>query len=56
MFQVSQIYTSEGVTLHDIALQLHRLNLNSNGFGNASVSSFSDYPNLTSSGNLMGVV
>ncbi|XP_066357504.1 uncharacterized protein [Miscanthus floridulus] len=44
------IYTSEGVTLHDIALQLHRLNLNSNGFGNASVSSFSDYPNLTSSG------
>ncbi|XP_008654715.1 uncharacterized isoform X2 [Zea mays] len=44
------IYTSQGLTLHDVALQLHHLNLNSNGFSNASVSSFSDYPNLTSSG------
>ncbi|OEL36732.1 hypothetical protein BAE44_0002248 [Dichanthelium oligosanthes] len=49
------IYTSEGVTLHKLALQLQD-RLNSNGFGNANVSSFSDYPNLTSSGNLMGVV
>ncbi|KAG2552875.1 hypothetical protein PVAP13_9KG496300 [Panicum virgatum] len=37
------IYTSEGVTLHKLALQLQD-RLNSNG------SSFSDYPNLTSSG------
>uniref|UniRef100_K4A5T1 Zinc finger PHD-type domain-containing protein n=1 Tax=Setaria italica TaxID=4555 RepID=K4A5T1_SETIT len=43
------IYTSEGVTLHKLALQLQD-RLNSNEFGNANVSSFSDYPNLTSSG------
>ncbi|PAN50311.1 hypothetical protein PAHAL_9G511700 [Panicum hallii] len=43
------IYTSEGVTLHKLALQLQD-RLNSNGFGTANVSSFSDYPNLTSSG------
>jgi hypothetical protein len=48
------IYTSEGVTLHKLALQLQE-RLNSNEFGNANVSSFSDYPNLTSSGNLMVV-
>ncbi|CAD6203127.1 unnamed protein product [Miscanthus lutarioriparius] len=43
------IYTSEGLSLHNLALQLQD-RLNSNGFDNASVSSFSDYPNLTSSG------
>ncbi|RLN39294.1 hypothetical protein C2845_PM01G11110 [Panicum miliaceum] len=43
------IYTSDGVTLHKLALQLQD-RLNSNGFGTANVSSFSDYPNLTSSG------
>ncbi|OQU92811.1 hypothetical protein SORBI_3001G417500 [Sorghum bicolor] len=41
------IYTPEGSTLHKLALQLQD-HLNSNGFDNASVSSFSDYPNLTS--------
>nr|CAB3449138.1 unnamed protein product [Digitaria exilis] len=45
------IYTSEGVTLHNIALQLQD-RLNPNGFGNANISSFSDYPNVTS-GNVM---
>jgi hypothetical protein len=54
-FRYRNIYTSEGVTLHKLALQLQD-RLNSNGFGTANVSSFSDYPNLTSSGNLMGVV
>ncbi|CAL4922042.1 unnamed protein product [Urochloa decumbens] len=43
------IYTSEGITLHKLALQLQD-RLNSNEFGNANASSFSDYPNLTSSG------
>ncbi|CAN6295566.1 unnamed protein product [Urochloa humidicola] len=43
------IYTPEGITLHKLALQLQD-RLNSNEFGNANASSFSDYPNLTSSG------
>ncbi|WVZ56479.1 hypothetical protein U9M48_007000 [Paspalum notatum var. saurae] len=43
------IYTPEGITLHELALQLH-YHLYSNGFGNANVPSFSDYPNLTPSG------
>ncbi|KAF8718722.1 hypothetical protein HU200_025023 [Digitaria exilis] len=48
------IYTSEGVTLHKLALQLQDC-LNPNGFGNANISSFSDYPNITS-GNVMVVI
>ncbi|KAF8783908.1 hypothetical protein HU200_000358 [Digitaria exilis] len=43
------IYTSEGVTLHNLALQLQD-RLNPNGFGNANISSFSDCPNVTSGG------
>ncbi|CAN6307089.1 unnamed protein product [Urochloa humidicola] len=43
------IYTPEGITLHKLALQLQD-RLNSNEFGNLNPSSFSDYPNLTSSG------
>ncbi|NP_001347873.1 uncharacterized protein [Zea mays] len=43
------IYTLEGLSLHKLALQLQD-HLNPNGFDNASVSSVSDYHNLTSSG------
>ncbi|WVZ67884.1 hypothetical protein U9M48_016901 [Paspalum notatum var. saurae] len=43
------IYTLEGITLHELSLQLQD-RLYSNGFGNSNLSSFSDYPNLTSSG------
>ncbi|WVZ67883.1 hypothetical protein U9M48_016901 [Paspalum notatum var. saurae] len=42
------IYTLEGITLHELSLQLQD-RLYSNGFGNSNLSSFSDYPNLTSS-------
>ncbi|KAL6644817.1 hypothetical protein ACP70R_016425 [Stipagrostis hirtigluma subsp. patula] len=41
------IYTSEGLTLHELALRLQD-HLTSNGIGNANSSSFDDYPNLTS--------
>ncbi|KAJ1286579.1 hypothetical protein BS78_03G363400 [Paspalum vaginatum] len=43
------IYTPEGITLHELSLQLQD-RLYSNGFGNSNLSSFSDYPDLTSSG------
>uniref|UniRef100_A0A0A9CVI2 Tify domain-containing protein n=1 Tax=Arundo donax TaxID=35708 RepID=A0A0A9CVI2_ARUDO len=43
------IYTSEGIALHKLALQLQD-RLNSNGIGNTHISGFDDYPNLTSSG------
>jgi N-acetylglutamate synthase-like GNAT family acetyltransferase len=40
------IYTSEGLTLHKLALQLQD-RLNSNGFSKANMSGFDDYPNLS---------
>ncbi|KAL6907640.1 hypothetical protein ACP4OV_002679 [Aristida adscensionis] len=41
------IYTSEGLTLHELALRLQDRST-SNGICNAESSSFDDYPNLTS--------
>ncbi|TVU47528.1 hypothetical protein EJB05_07132, partial [Eragrostis curvula] len=45
----NNIYTSEGLTLHKLALQLQD-RLNSNGFSKANMYGFDDYPDLTSSG------
>ncbi|XP_062216020.1 uncharacterized protein LOC133916390 isoform X2 [Phragmites australis] len=43
------IYTSEGLTLHKLALQLQD-RLNSDGISNITFSGVDDYPNFTSSG------
>jgi hypothetical protein len=48
-FRYNNIYTSEGLTLHKLALELQD-GLNSNGFSKANKSGFDDYPNLTSPG------
>jgi hypothetical protein len=48
-FRYHNIYTSEGLTLHKLALQLQD-RLNSNGFSKANMSGFDDYPNLNPPG------
>jgi hypothetical protein len=50
-FRYRNIYTLEGLTLHELALKLQD-SLNSNGVSSVDFSDIDDPPNLASSGNM----
>jgi hypothetical protein len=50
-FRYRNIYTPEGLTLHELALKLQD-SLNSNGVSSVDFSDIDDPPNIASSGNM----